>query len=113
MLTYNLAIYHGDSYRRRFVLWADAARTVPYDLTGVTVAAWIDLCGRIHVLALTVTDNEIDLEVTAAQSQALEIASGKWDLQLTYTTSGEVRTIVAGAVQVRLDVTGPTPAVGV
>ena len=39
MLTYTLALYRGDTARYQFVLWADSARTVEVDLTGVVVAA--------------------------------------------------------------------------
>ena len=103
---YSLSIYRGDSYRWRFVLWQDAARTQPVDLTGVLVAATIrDKSGMIP-LTCTVTGNQIDVVLDAATSGALTAGSpGNWDLQLTYP-AGDVKTIVAGGVTIRLDVTG-------
>ena len=36
-----LRLYRGDSYRWRFMLWADPDRSVAVDLTGVVVGAEI------------------------------------------------------------------------
>ena len=47
MLSYPLRIYRGDTYRWRFMLWADPDRTVAVDLTGVVVGAEIR-CGTGH-----------------------------------------------------------------
>ena len=70
MLTYPLGLYRGDTARRSFVLWADAAKTVAVDLTGVTVAAEVRRSTGstpVVVLALTVTlPNTIALEIDAA-----------------------------------------------
>lgn len=115
MLTYPLGVYRGDTYRWQFVLWADAARTTAIDLTGVIVAAEIRVktgSTPVYPLACTVTlPNIIDLELTAAQCVQLP-SSGVWDLQLTYP-SGDVQTVVSGAVSVRGDVTGSVAMVGV
>ena len=81
MLRYSLSLYRGDTYRWRFMLWADPDRTVAVDLTGVVVGAEIR-CGTgttpIYPLTIAVTlPNTIDLSLSAA-------ASAIWDLQLTY-----------------------------
>jgi len=108
MLTYPLALYRGDTYRRQFTVWADAGKTQPADLTGVTVTAEVRAgtgATPVYPLALTVTlPNLIDLEISAAESAGLP-ASAKWDLQLTYP-SGDVQTIVRGGVSVTGDITG-------
>jgi hypothetical protein len=106
-IQFNLNCYRGDTHRWRFTLWADAAKTVPADLTGVTVAAQVRLTPNattiLTPLDLTVAANVIDVELASSASQLLP-ASAAWDLQLVYP-SGDVRTIVAGAVSARADVT--------
>lgn len=103
-----LTLYRGDTGRWQFKLWTDAAKTVPADLTDATAAAQIrDKPGGENVteLACSVTPpNIIDMTLTAAQSALLPPA-GAWDLQLTYTGSGDVATVLAGKVIVTSDVT--------
>ena len=118
MLTYALWPYRGDTFRRRFVLWADAAKTTAADLTGATVAAEIRSAPGatpITTIACSVTlPNTIDLVLTPAVSSGLA-ASGFWDLQITYA-SGDVQTIVSGAVKPQGDITqsvAPTAARGI
>jgi len=108
-LSYVLAVYRGDSSRWVFTLWADAARTEPADLTGVTAAAEIHQGATVTPLACTVTANTIDVVLAASVSQDLAIAVSRWDLQLTYP-SGEVTTIASGRVDVHADVTGSAVA---
>ena len=107
MLSYALWPYRGDTGRWRFVLWADAGKTMPVDLTGVAVAAEIRAAPGaqpVTRLACTVTlPNTIDLVLSATLSATLP-AQAWWDLQLTYA-SGDVQTIVGGAVKARGDVT--------
>jgi hypothetical protein len=104
---YNLNCYRGDTHRWRFVLWADAAKTDPVDLTGVTVTAQVRATANsttiLTTLATVVSGNQIDVTLPSASSQLLP-ASAAWDLQLVYP-SGDVQTIVAGAVSARADVT--------
>jgi hypothetical protein len=105
--TYPLIIYRADDHAWRFVLWQDAAKSVPVDLTGVTVAAEVrdrPAGASIFPLALTVTlpniiDAELDHDITAQLP-----ASGRWDLQLT-DPAGWVSTILAGGVTVTGDIT--------
>jgi hypothetical protein len=114
MLTYRLGLYRGDSYRWRLLLWADTARTVPVDLAGVVVAAEIRQntgSTPITVIPCVVTaPNQIDLTLSAAATRSLP-ASAKWDLQLTYP-SGEVKTVIAGAVSVTGDITDSVSVAG-
>jgi hypothetical protein len=103
---YGLSVYRGDSAAWQFVLWADTARTVPVDLTGVTAAAQMrDRPDGLNVtnLAVAVTlPNIVNVSLTATASAAA--VTGAWDLQLTYT-DGTVTTVVAGPVQVLKDIT--------
>ena len=107
MLSYPLRIYRGDSYRWRFVLWADPDRSVAVDLTGVVVGAEIRTGSGttpIYAIAIAVTlPNIIDLSLSAAASAQVP-AAAIWDLQLTYP-SGDVQTVVNGPVSVKGDVT--------
>jgi hypothetical protein len=109
--SYPLTLYRGDTYRWAFTFFADAAMTVPADLTGVTVAAEIrDRPGgsAITALACAQTSNVITVALSSAACQGLP-TSGCWDLQLTYL-SGDVATVLAGSVTVTPDVTGSTVA---
>jgi hypothetical protein len=110
--TYPLALYRGDTYHWQFLLWEDAGKTVPYDLTGVTVKSEIrDRFGGSQIVSLTCVvtlPNSVDVDLDAAASATLPLA-GVWDLQLTYP-SAEVATVLAGPVNVTADVTDSTLA---
>jgi hypothetical protein len=109
--TFALDIYRGDSRRWQFKLWLDADSTQPMDLTGVTGKAEIrdkPSGKKITPLDCTITTpNIINVVLSADNSKALTIASGVWDLQLTYT-GGDVATVVGGGVNVTYDVTDST-----
>lgn len=105
--SYNLAIYRGDTYRWQFKLWADADKTQPVDLSGVTAKSELrDKSGGsvLAVLDCTITDPNIIDAVLDKEASALLPAKGVWDLQLTYG-NGDVGTILAGSVAVTADVT--------
>ena len=102
-----LSLYRGDSYRWSFLLWTDTAKTIPADLTGVIAKAEIrDKPGGnmiVPTVCTVVLPNTITMVLDALDSQLLPPA-GVWDLQLTYPT-GEVATVLAGAVTTTADVT--------
>jgi hypothetical protein len=104
---YDLALYEGDSALWKFVLWTDAAQSVPYDLTGDTAKAEIrDKPDGTTVIELTCAltlPNQILVTLDATTSETVP-AVGVWDLQLT-ASNGWVSTIVAGRVVVTPDVT--------
>ena len=107
--THDLTLYRGDTARWQFRLWSDAAKTVPVDLTGVTVDAMIrDKTSGGNFFATldcTVTQpNLIDMVLTSTAAADLAIKAGVWDLQLTYP-SGDIITVLRGAVAVTEDVT--------
>jgi hypothetical protein len=109
-----LTLYRGDTYHWRFVLWADAAKTTPINLTNATPKAEIRTAAAgalITSMVLTVTlPNIIVATLPAAGSALLPATGGAWDLQLTYTTTGDVQTVLAGAVKVTMDVTDSAAA---
>ena len=102
-----LVLYRGDSYAARFRFWTDAAKTQPFDLTGITVSAEMD--GPTDVaLVCTVTlpnlvDLTIDPEAWAASSGAT--GTGRWDMEFA-TPDGGRQSPVAGRVTVCPDVVG-------
>jgi hypothetical protein len=107
--TFPLAIYRGDTSTWTFVLWGDAAKTVPVDLRLYAVKAEIrDRPGGTIIvpLDLVVTGNIIDATLTPTASRTVP-ASGRWDLQLTDQT-GRIMTILAGPVKVTGDITDST-----
>jgi hypothetical protein len=104
---FDLTLYRGDTGRWQFKLWADAAKTIPADLTGVTADAMIrdklpTGAVAIHMDCTITAPNIIDMVLTSAISQTLPI-KGFWDLQLTYPS--DVLTVLKGAVTVIQDVT--------
>lgn len=105
---YSLSLYRGDSYAWRFLLWTDAEKTQPADLTGVTAKAEIrDRSGGTSIMELDCTvelPNIVRVELTADMWLPWTLVRGVWDLQLTYLT-GEVITILGGDVTVTADVT--------
>jgi len=107
---YDLDLYRGDTARYSFVLWQDAGKTIPYDLTGQVPAAQIrdrPDSGRIVVqLQCTIAlPNTINVALLAPDSAGLPSGCrGAWDLQLT-AASGDVTTVLAGNVAVASDVT--------
>lgn len=111
--SYALSIYRGDTCSWQFVLWQDAANTVPYDLTGITAKSEIrDQPSGAVIVPLTLTislPNIIDALLDAASSSLLPVPKAVWDLQLT-DALGVVTTVLAGSVAVTADVTDSTPA---
>jgi hypothetical protein len=107
---FRLSLYRGDTYRWKFTLWADTAKTAPADLTGATAAAQIRSTsndGRVATLTCAIeAPNIVNAELTAAQSANLppQGMRAQWDLQITWA-SGEISTVLAGNVDVAGDVT--------
>lgn len=109
---FELEIYRGDTYQWTFVLWQDADRTVPYDLTGIDAKAEIrdrPSGATIIPLTLTVTLPNTILAVLDMEASSLLPTAGSWDLQLTDTANGLRNTVVAGTVSVTPDITDSTP----
>lgn len=108
--SYPLALYRGDSYSWRFVLWQDEERTIPVDLTGAVAAAQIrDTPGGTQLITMVcaiVAPNNVDVSLPAAAWASAAIQLGAWDLQLTYS-GGSVFTVVSGKVTVTPDITVP------
>jgi hypothetical protein len=109
---FNLNMYRGDSYAWRFILWNDAVKVDPVDLADATVAAEIrEKPGGLTILVMpcVVTLPNI-IDITKEPDMYADCpVKGVWDLQVTFTTSGEVHTPIAGSVSVSPDVTGSTP----
>ncbi len=109
-----LAIYRGDSYRWRFVLWEDTAKTIAADLTNATAKAEFRTApGGVLLTAMDLTvvlPNTIEAELTADNCQLLTSPVCYWDLQITYSDTGDVQTMLAGKVTITADVTDSTTA---
>jgi hypothetical protein len=111
---YPMKLYRGDTYRWQFVLRDDEGKTQPTDLTGVVPKAEIrdKPSGAIKAtIGCTITAPNIIDAVLLAADCALLPAKGAWDLQLTYA-DGDVATVLAGTVDVTLDVTDSTVVAG-
>lgn len=101
-----LELYRGDTGHWVINLWTDAAKTLPADLTGVTVLAQIRDVPRGTVMVPLTTaitlPNTIDMQLSAANSTLLP-PTGWWDMQLTYSPTA-IFTILRGPVLVTNDV---------
>jgi len=108
---YGLDLYRGDTYTWRFVLWQDAAKTQPVDLTGATVAAQIRAMHGGDILAtcgcVVTLPNTINMTLDEASSEAIPGGNYRWDLEVWWTSTNVVRTVLAGACRVTDDVTEP------
>ena len=105
---YNLVIYRGDTATWEFVLWMDAAKTMPFDLTGATAAAQIRTRpGGVLMVTLGTAitlPNTIIVSLNEPNSLALNGGVYAWDLPVTMLGGG-VQTMVAGPATVTEDVT--------
>lgn len=80
----------------------------PYDLTGHTFLAQIraarlrtsTLYATIAVTATDAANGEVELNLTADEADSLVPGPAFWDLQITRTSDGFVRTHLAGKVKV-------------
>lgn len=105
---WDLEIYRGDTGRWSFLLWKDAAKTVPVDLTGASAAAQMRSAPGGTVLASFTCNisatNRIDMLMLPASSETLKPGRVCWDLQIIDSV-GNVTTVLAGRVSVTADVT--------
>ena len=105
-------IYRGDTYVWRVVLWFDAMRAQPADLTGYVAKAEIRNApgsGAFiqHINADIILPNTIDVMISTGASSNLPDTTLVWDLQLT-DPRNHVSTILRGDVSVVMDVTEST-----
>lgn len=109
---YPLQVYCGDTQTWQFVLWQDAAKTVPLDLTGATASSQIRVRPEGALLvdmspSITIAlPNTINMTITSEQSESLPQGIWAWDLQVTFA-AGNVQTVLAGPVPCTPDVTSP------
>ena len=95
----------------------DDPEWVPFDLTGHEPLAMIratrdrdsTLYSTIEVEVTDAEAGELELRLTAEEADSLVIGRAFWDLQLTRTSDGFVRTHLAGKVKVLGDVAWETP----
>jgi hypothetical protein len=110
--TYDLALYRGDTYSWRFVLWQDDQRSDPVDLTGAQAAAEIrDKPSGAKIVPLDVAitaPNLIDVSLPASRWAGTFPLAGQWDLEVTFADTS-VSTVVRGTVAVTADITHSTP----
>jgi len=107
----DLDLYRGDSWRMRVKLYAQGM--VPLDLTDVTAKSEIrnkPLGDTIIPLDCVITlPNVVELTLSTVNSFKLTTSCSVWDLQLTFLSSNEIKTPLAGQVSVTPDVTDSTP----
>jgi len=103
---FDIALYRGDSRAWQFILWADANKTQPVDLTGYQVAAEMRVAsGAIPAIIFTTSitmPNTINMNLHSVDSGNAK--NGFWDLELTDATA-HVVTILRGTITVTDDIT--------
>lgn len=104
---YPMMFYRGDSYKWRVVIWLDAQRQRPFDMTGMVTKAEIRPVPtgfKAWLIDTTITlPNIVDLSLPADVCHELPDEC-VWDLQFT-TSAADVFTVLRGNVQVVDDVT--------
>jgi hypothetical protein len=96
-------LYRGDTFSFQVAMWSDADKTVPVDLTGASARAEINQAGTVMLFVVTIDLPNLINVVLPAGDWVLQTGAARWDLQLTYA-SGDVNTLVAGAVTIVGDV---------
>jgi hypothetical protein len=100
--TYNLAIEAGTTYRRTLRFFTDTARTVPVDLTGCEIAAWMTRNARKVEFAVEITDAEngtATIYLAPAQTIDIPPSAYAWDMLLR-DPSGDIAKTFKGIVAV-------------
>ena len=104
---YPMALYRGDTYKWRVVIWLDAQRAYPFDMTGMVTKAEIrpqPTGAKSWLIGTTITlPNIVDLHLSSGTCHQLPDQC-VWDLQIT-TITNDVFTVLRGDVQVVDDVT--------
>lgn len=111
-----IEVKRGDTFDADLTLWADAGKTIPYDLTGAQVAAEIRKQTGSPVLAtfdVTVTlPNEVHLNLSSADSGLLPYGSALLGYDVQATWPGPiVHTLVEGKATVSGDITESDAAI--
>jgi hypothetical protein len=100
----NLVTYRGDDFAFALTVWNSDGTAA--DLSGGTFAAQVrataDSTDELGTLAVTVTDNNVDLHLANTTSAALP-RSAVWDVEMT--DAGWVTTLAAGTLVTTADVT--------
>ena len=110
----NITIYQGATFRKSFQ-WQTGTPAVPVDLTGATGAMQIRKKASSPTAEVTLTTEnggmvidqttpwEFEIIVSPAQSSAMTIGSGVYDIEITLGT--EVSRVIMGSVTVSSEVT--------
>lgn len=112
---YKLQIVQGETLAKTFNWKAGKPVALPVDLTGCTARMQIrSKVGAVaHLLELTTENGRIvlggaagtvQLNLTAAETSAINWVSGVYDLEIVYL-DGRVRRLISGAVVVSPEVT--------
>lgn len=124
-VTRDLAIEQGATFRLAFT-WCQSGGVdgtgtpiagTPYDLTGCSARMQIRKSYSTPVLVAIVTDDGITLggtdgtvtiDISAARTDALNVKTGRYDLEIEFP-SGDVYRVLEGAVTVSPNVTKDAP----
>jgi len=111
--TLNINIYQGDDYELTFRM-KDGDTNTYVNLTGMTGRAQIRASKdatavlstfTVAILDQTVAPGGVYITLTPAQTAAIPLSGGVWDVELRNTGATWVRTPLAGAVSVVAEVT--------
>jgi hypothetical protein len=107
MTSYDITLVRGDDHTFA-VEWTDSeGEPVEIDTARMHIRKVVSSGSTLLELTvgegLTVTDNRVDVELSAEQTA--ELTSGVYDLEIVSAASGDVKTLVGGRVRVREDVT--------
>lgn len=107
-----LNIYRGDDFGQDFIFYSDDEMTTPIDLTGYTAEAQLrdqpnrngELLADFTIVDSELASGQVSIQLTPAETAALEKNKAYYDLQLTSPT-GTINTWAVGEALISGDVT--------
>jgi hypothetical protein len=105
---FDLNMYRGDTYSWRFILWKNAAKTDPIDLTDATIDMEIkdkpsSPSPSLSMPCVIVLPNIVEISMTPLMYNGCP-SKGVWDMQITFP-DGQVHTPIGGAISITQDIT--------
>lgn len=107
---HNIVCKRGDTFLRQFIFWANAAKTIPADITGSTFkASIVGGCDDSQILLFDMAngfsitpDNILFMSKTADQ---MKITPGNYRYDLQQITGDTITTIMKGKFTIESDIT--------
>lgn len=118
-VTYNPTVEKGATFKLSFNWYSESTVTpgqpgVPIDLTGCTARMQIrstsgdvifDATTENNKITLTPLEGGISVKMTSAETDAITVSSGKYDLEVEFPVSGDVYRLLEGKIKFKPNIT--------